>query len=148
MSFSVIASGLLFALKNWRLILSLWTFPPLPKNWQDSSDVRRFFVALLKSQALIEIFTRMPSKWSGSRLKLIDFASNVILWDAAWAIAFRTDGGNDGGGERRLTLRERIRNRISGTTAKEFVTEEQVEGTEELAKKIKALLLTFDEATF
>jgi hypothetical protein len=147
LSFSAIISGLFFALSHWRLILSLRSFPALPTDWKSSTQVRKFLIEALQSNTLVEIITLTPTKLDDQlRLALIEFAQNDLLWNTAWEIAFRVDN-DDSVIDRRITFRDRIRNRILGTSSREFITEVMVVGTEDLAKKIKALSLIFDKDT-
>jgi len=98
-----------------------------------------FFVALMRSPALVELTRLIPTRWDDHlRLFLATLAENTTLWNIAWEMAHRRDiQGNEPA--RRRTLRERIWARIRGTAGQEFVTELQVEGTCELVSGIGVL---------
>ena len=132
-------SVLFFVRRHWHLVESLRTFPTLPDDWTDSEKVRIFVAALMRSNAADEMTKLTTTKWDDNlRLVLANLAENPVFWGIAWDVANRAD--NEDGSER-LTLRERIKNRLFRTVGEEYTTQTQVDGMVELEDTIKGLLL-------
>ena len=139
----------MFVWNNWRLVSSFRNLPRPPSNWRDSEQVRTFTIALARSSTMREITALTPIKWDDRlREAVAKLAENVSAWNIAWEFAngdfIEHDNQND---LRRLTLRERLRNRISrDVQSGSIASGVEVLTTEELVGAIQTLCLVFDKS--
>ena len=130
-----------FLWRHWRLVVSFFSFPKLPDNWEDSEQVRLFMVALLRSETAHELTQLTVTRVDDDlRLILATLASNATIWKIAWEFANNIDKD---GGEKKGTIRDWIRTRIAGLFGQTSAMNKHVERVEDLVTAIKATKMAF-----
>jgi len=100
-------AGLSLVFRHWRLILAFRTMPEFPTNWRNKEEVRKFFIAFVKSELALELTRLTPTKWDDHTLRvLVALAERQSIWDVAWNMLRFEESP-----PQRQTLRERIRDR-------------------------------------
>jgi hypothetical protein len=157
--FIMTGMGLLWIWRNWSLVTSIWTFPRLPGDWSNSEQVRLFFLALMRSRAISELIKLAPNiRWTHSMVKKLELlADNVVVWNFVWDFMVSPPPEPvipDGPAPRRVSLRDRIRDRMDARRLNS-VALDVPEGSpislagasdmEDLLNAVKALKLVFDK---
>ena len=143
---------MLAAFKHRKLILSIRTFPAIPKNWRDSEEVRIFTSLMAKSPATIELVAIIPMRWTANTLSRIGaLAENKILWGVVWTFIADKEIDRDETSlvPKKLTFRERVRQRLDKqkvqTPEDVIISSVDLSEVEDLITFAKNMQLLFDK---
>ena len=144
--FAMTGMTLLWIWRNWSLIMAIITFPRPPKNWSDSEAVRLFTISLLRSKASTELVKLVPFiKWGdAAREKVARLAENRTLWSLVWEFIHTPEVVTP---PKRLTLRERISERLDRRRSSPELQTVTLTEVEDLITVLKALQLVYDKTS-